>query len=143
MSVIALTGLFTSCSTANKTTKNTEITTMQQKEYPFQTYAKVPLTTDISHLNNNEKEILRLMFKAADIMDDLFWQQAYGPKIDLMDETKGETKEYAKINYGPWDRLNNEAPFVNGVGQKPLGATFYPTDMTKNEFEKKFGLKRW
>lgn len=141
MSVIALTGLFTSCSTANKTTKNTEIATMQQKEYPFQTYAKVPLTTDISHLNNNEKEILRLMFKAADIMDDLFWQQAYGPKIDLMDETKGETKEYAKINYGPWDRLNNEAPFVNGVGQKPLGATFYPTDMTKNEFEKNSDLK--
>ncbi|WP_313386461.1 dipeptidyl-peptidase 3 family protein [Chishuiella sp.] len=141
LSVIALTGLFTSCSTANKTTKNTEITTTQQKEYPFQTYAKVPLTTDISHLNNNEKEILRLMFKAADIMDDLFWQQAYGPKIDLMDETKGETKEYAKINYGPWDRLNNEAPFVNGVGQKPLGATFYPTDMTKNEFEKNSDLK--
>ncbi len=141
MSVIALTGLFTSCSTANKTTKNTEIATMQQKEYPFQSYAKVPLTTGVSHLSKNEKEILSLMFKAADVMDDLFWQQAYGSKKDLMNETKGETKEYAKINYGPWDRLNNEAPFVNGVGQKPLGATFYPTDMTKNEFETSSDLK--
>ena len=141
MSVIALTGLFTSCSTANKTTKNTEIATMQQKEYPFQSYAKVPLTTDVSHLSKNEKEILSLMFKAADIMDDLFWQQAYGSKKNLMNATKGETKEYAKINYGPWDRLNNETPFVNGVGQKPLGATFYPTDMTKNEFETSSDLK--
>jgi len=141
LSVIALTGLFTFCSTANKTTKNTEIATMQQKEYPFQSYAKVPLTTNVSHLSKNEKEILSLMFKAADIMDDLFWQQAYGSKKNLMNATKGETKEYAKINYGPWDRLNNETPFVNGVGQKPLGATFYPTDMTKNEFETSSDLK--
>ncbi len=120
--------------TNNSKSKNIE--SNQPKDYAYQTYASVPLTTDISHLSPNEKDILRLMFKAADIMDDLFWQQAYGPKIDLMDETTGKAKEYAKINYGPWDRLNNEASFIKGVGAKPAGATFYPTDMTKEEFEK-------
>ena len=132
---IALTSILMSCSTQKKATETAQTSTDMTKEYAYQSYAKVPLTTDISHLTQNEKEILRLMFKTADIMDDLFWQQAYGAKIDLMDETKGEAKEYAKINYGPWDRLNNEAPFINGIGAKPAGATFYPIDMTKEEFE--------
>lgn len=132
---IALTSILMSCSTQKKAAETAQTSTDMTKEYAYQSYAKVPLTTDISHLTQNEKEILRLMFKTADIMDDLFWQQAYGAKVDLMDETKGEAKEYAKINYGPWDRLNNEAPFINGIGAKPAGATFYPIDMTKEEFE--------
>ncbi len=135
MGLIAFAGVLSSCSTQKTATESTQTSTEMTKDYAFQYYAQVPLTTDISHLTKNEKEILRLMFKTADIMDDLFWQQAYGAKIDLMDETKGEAKEYAKINYGPWDRLNNEAPFINGIGAKPAGATFYPIDMTKEEFE--------
>jgi len=135
LGLIAFAGVLSSCSTQKAATESTQTSTEMTKDYAFQYYAQVPLTTDISHLTKNEKEILRLMFKTADIMDDLFWQQAYGAKIDLMDETKGEAKEYAKINYGPWDRLNNEAPFINGIGAKPAGATFYPIDMTKEEFE--------
>ncbi|HBX63279.1 dipeptidyl-peptidase 3 family protein [Empedobacter sp.] len=135
LGLIAFAGVLSSCSTQKAVKESTQTSTDMTKEYAYQSYAKVPLTTDISHLTQNEKEILRLMFKTADIMDDLFWQQAYGAKIDLMDETKGEAKEYAKINYGPWDRLNNEAPFINGICAKPAGATFYPIDMTKEEFE--------
>ncbi|WP_291117522.1 dipeptidyl-peptidase 3 family protein [Empedobacter sp. UBA7248] len=135
LGLIAFAGVLSSCSTQKAATESTQTSTEMTKDYAFQYYAQVPLTTDISHLTKNEKEILRLMFKTADIMDDLFWQQAYGAKIDLMDETKGEAKEYAKINYGPWDRLNNEAPFINGIGAKPAGATFYPINMTKEEFE--------
>ena len=135
LGLIAFAGVLSSCSTQKTVTESTQTSTEMTKDYAYQYYAQVPLKTDISHLTQNEKEVLRLMFKTADIMDDLFWQQAYGAKIDLMDETKGETKEYAKINYGPWDRLNNEAPFINGIGAKPAGATFYPIDMTKEEFE--------
>lgn len=135
LGMIAFAGVLSSCSTQKTAAESTQTSIEMTKDYAFQYYAQVPLTTDISHLTKNEKEILRLMFKTADIMDDLFWQQAYGAKIDLMDETKGEAKEYAKINYGPWDRLNNETPFINGIGAKPAGATFYPIDMTKEEFE--------
>ena len=44
-------------------------------------------------------------------------------------------RRFAEINYGPWDRLEGNAPFIPGVGPKPPGANFYPTDMTKEEFE--------
>ncbi len=45
------------------------------------------------------------------------------------------TKKFVEINYGPWDRLDGNKPFVEGLGAKPLGANFYPMDMTKEEFE--------
>src|SRR5690606_16431863 len=45
-------------------------------------------------------------------------------------------KNYTIINYGPWDRLNGNAPFVPGFEAKPKGANFYPADMTAEEFEK-------
>ena len=38
-------------------------------------YAEYTLTSDISHLSENEKEMLPLLFEAADIMDDLFWRE--------------------------------------------------------------------
>ncbi|MEM8934128.1 MAG: Zn-dependent hydrolase, partial [Acidobacteriota bacterium] len=40
-----------------------------------------------------------------------------------------------EINYGPWDRLDDNAPFVEGVGPKPDGANFYPTDATEDEIQ--------
>jgi len=43
--------------------------------------------------------------------------------------------QYIDINYGPWDRLNNDSAFIDGIGPKPAGANFYPVDMTKEEYE--------
>jgi hypothetical protein len=40
---------------------------------------------------------------------------------------------YLAINYGPYDRLDEMEPFVK-VPARPKGATFYPEDMTKDEF---------
>lgn len=98
-------------------------------------YETVRLTTDLSVLSDNQKEMVRLLINAAAIMDDLFWYEAYGDKEGLLasmpDEAAGK---YASINYGPWDRLENNAPFFEGVGEKPKGANFYPADMSKEEF---------
>src|SRR5690606_38389533 len=44
-------------------------------------------------------------------------------------------RRFAELNYGPWDRLADDAPFVPGFGPKPPGANFYPADMTRAEFE--------
>lgn len=99
-------------------------------------YAPVKLTTDLNLLSDKEKEMLPLLIRAAQIMDDLFWQQAYGNKDSLLNATTEESaREFIKINYGPWDRLNNDTPFVAGVGAKPAGAQFYPPDMSREEFE--------
>ncbi len=70
-------------------------------------------------------------------MDDLFWKQAYPQRDSLLNVLKDDNaKAFLRINYGPWDRLNGDKPFITGIGQKPAGATFYPADMTKEEFEK-------
>ena len=99
-------------------------------------YAPFELTADISHLSEKEVEIVGILFKVARIMDGLFWQQTIGGKADFIPAIADKsTKRFARINYGPWDRLNNNKPFIAGVGEKPRGANFYPADMTKEEFE--------
>ena len=44
-----------------------------------------------------------------------------------------DAQKFVQINYGLWDRLAENRPFMEGVGEKPLGANFYPTNMTKEE----------
>jgi len=100
------------------------------------TYATVRLTADISHLSDKEKQLLPLLFEAAQLMDDIYWQQTIGNKEAFLSEIGDEaTRKFAEINYGPWDRLNGNESFIEGIGEKPLGANFYPVDMTKEEFD--------
>ncbi|MFW5644480.1 MAG: dipeptidyl-peptidase 3 family protein, partial [Bacteroidota bacterium] len=99
-------------------------------------FNKVTLTTDISHLSDDQKRMLVILFEAADIMNDIFWMQSYGDKEQLMQTTENDTlKELFRINYGPWERLNNNVPFLPRYGEKFSGANFYPSDMTVEEFE--------
>ncbi len=106
---------------------------MQQK---LDEFAKVKLTADFSHLTEKEKEMLPDFFKIAKIMNGLFWKQAIGQKEDFLNRIQGEDAEkFALIQYGPWNRLNNNKPFLTNIGKKPAGANFYPADMTKEEFE--------
>lgn len=100
-------------------------------------YAKVTLTTDISHLSDNEVNMLDLLFQAGQLMDDIYWTENLGGDKDkfLRKIEDPDARKYAEINYGPWDQLDNRRIFIPGYGPKPAGAGFYPTDMTKEEFE--------
>lgn len=99
-------------------------------------YTTVRLTADVSHLPESEREMIPLLIEAADIMDSLFWHQAYGDPDSLWMLIEDESvRRFAEINYGPWDRLDDNAPFVEGVDAKPRGANYYPADMTEEEFE--------
>ena len=98
-------------------------------------YAEYTLTSDISHLSENEKEMLPLLFEAADIMESLFWRENYGDKDELLSRISDpDVRQFACITYGPWDGLNDNKPFVEGFGEKPAGAQFYPQDMTEEEW---------
>jgi hypothetical protein len=98
-------------------------------------YARFKLTADLSGLSTEEKEMLKYFFQTAQIMDDLFWEQAYGNKHELLDTCTDESiRNYLLINYGPWERLNGNSPFLSGFKEKPKGANFYPADMTESEF---------
>ncbi|PKV63285.1 dipeptidyl-peptidase 3 family protein [Pontibacter ramchanderi] len=109
-------------------------TDLQQK---LGMYTSVRLTSDLSGLSEKERQMIPLLIEASNIMDELFWYEAYGKKDSLLNAlTDDAAKQFVKINYGPWDRLNNNEPFLPGVGPKPDAANFYPQDMTKEEFEK-------
>ena len=112
----------------------------EAKESPYKPladqYAEFTLTTDMSKLTENEKKMIPIFIEVADIMEEIFWQNAYGDKEELLAQNPDPyAQKYIKINYGPWDRLNDNKPFIEGVGPKPLGANFYPADMTKEEFQ--------
>jgi len=131
------------------TSENTNTTTTKEKpaaikdslqEYVHQRvaiYEPVKLTTNLNALSVNDRKVLPLLIQAARIMDDLFWKQTYPQRDSLIAAIKDErTNAFIRINYGPWDRLNGDKPFIAGVGAKPQGATFYPAGMTKEELEK-------
>ena len=103
----------------------------------IQIYETVKLTADLSKLKPYERQMLPLLIEAAKIMDDLYWKQAFGDKAPFLKSIKNETsRKFAEINYGPWDRLNDDKSFVEGYGAKPDGANMYPKDASKSEIEK-------
>lgn len=125
--------MFQCSPTENKSETSSEPSEIQQK---VDIYKTVKLTADLSALSENEKQMILLMIEVGKIMDELFWYEAYGNKEELLSSTEDlAAKSFININYGPWDRLDNNKPFLEGVGEKPAGANFYPADMTKEEFE--------
>jgi len=100
-------------------------------------YAPVTLSADLSGLTDKERRMLALFIDAGEIMDDLYWRQTYGDRDALLKGISDpRTRDFVQLNYGPWDRLADNSPFVPGVGAKPPGAQFYPHDMTREEFDK-------
>jgi len=152
----AIAGLFmlTACGKSADTTQTTTATpettteqTLLVDESRLSIYHGVDLTSDLSHLSDNQHKMLSLLIDASKIMDDLFWKQAFFEDKDafLSSIDDEDVRHFAAINYGPWDRLNGDTPFISGYDDKAPGAEFYPHDMDKAEyatasFEDKQGL---
>ncbi len=98
-------------------------------------YAQVTIPApDLTGITDNGKEVLKLYRMAADEVDKIYWQQYFGPKEEFLSSLSTEAeRQYASINYGPWDRIDGKA-FLKGYGPKPAGAGFYPADMTEAEY---------
>lgn len=99
-------------------------------------YATVPLKADLSAFDDEGKRMLALLVQASEAMDDLYWQQSWPDKASLLAKAPdAATKQLLEMNFGPWDRLNEDTPILPGIGPRPVGGVFYPADMTKDEFE--------
>lgn len=99
-------------------------------------YTPVRLQADLDALTPKQRQMIPLLIDAAREMDAVFRMQAYGNLDSLLAAAPdAATRRFIEINYGPWDRLAGNEPFVAGVGAKPAGANFYPADLTKAEFE--------
>ena len=138
LTALASSLLFAGCSEPQSPQSTTQTTAPELlvNDSRLGIYHQVQLTADLSHLSDNQKQMLSKLIDASEIMDDLFWKQAFfGDKTAFLQQfTNEELKAFAAINYGPWDRLNGDAPYLSGFGEKAAGAEFYPQDMTKAEF---------
>lgn len=100
-------------------------------------YVSVPLKADLSGYDAQDRKMLALLVQASQLMDGLYWKQnGFERESFLAGITDPATRELAELNFGPWDRMNDDHPFVEGHGARPPGVGFYPADMTKEEFEK-------
>ncbi|MEI8173342.1 MAG: Zn-dependent hydrolase [Deltaproteobacteria bacterium] len=136
MLAMFMAAMITSCGSSYK--KNDQTSTKEDALMGAKVneFATVKLTTDLSALTEKEKQMIPILIDIAQIMDELYWEQTLGDKAAFLDSIKGEnTKKFAMINYGPWERLNDNKSFIENYGEKPAGANFYPADMTKEEFE--------
>src|SRR6185369_309090 len=105
-------------------------------------FAPTTLTADVSKLTPKDRQALDKIIAAAKLLDPLFLRQVWSgndalEKKLLGDKTPAgrERLHYFYINDGPWSRLDNNEPFIEGVPhEKPLQASYYPDDMTKDEF---------
>lgn len=117
-----------------------DLTVLEDIDQRLAKYAEVEITADISFLPENEKQALHKLIQASKYMDEIFLRQVSEQNPDLLAalEKRGagvrSALAYFKINFGPWDRLDENHPFI-GSTPKPEGAGYYPPDMTKEEFD--------
>src|SRR5690554_2804359 len=120
---IALAALCTACNPSQEMTPTG--TSSASSDSLLDKYTTIRLTTDLDVLSEKERQMIPLLIEAAEEMDAIFWMQAYGNRDSLLATIHDAgLRRFAEINYGPWDRLEGNEPFIAGVGPKPGGANF-------------------
>jgi len=138
ISILSISMMLFSCANEPKSpvAEEGQVQTKTKMQQLVDTYTDFTLTSDISHLTDQEKKMVKILYQAADIMNAIYWKESYGDKDALMRQIADSAeRQFVEINYGPWNRLDGNKAFVEGIGEKPLGVQFYPADMTKEEFE--------
>ena len=104
-------------------------------------FARYPMKPDTSFLKEEEILVVNKLIAAANLMTEIYLRQideanpAYRKSIVKQKDDLGiMTMEMYELHLGPWDSLNKNTPFW-GDKALPKGAGFYPSDMTKIEFE--------
>lgn len=104
-------------------------------------FVQLQLGADLDHLSDGDRAALDHLVKAANLMDAIFDRQVWVGNAAMRERVEAyngpnaaDFKDYYRINKGPWDRLTDMQPFVDGIVH-PDGAGFYPEDMTADEFE--------
>src|SRR5579864_123384 len=106
-------------------------------------FAPAHLDVDLSGLSAGDKKALAKLVEAARVINPLFMEQFWSGNLALYKKLQqdksplGQARlHYFWINKGPWSEIDEHKVFLPGVpAKKPLGANFYPEDMTKQEFE--------
>ena len=133
--------LIVSCSQERKEMTKPQEPEMSEVGKKMARYTPTKIDFDDSILSQQEKKLLKKLVEASYMMDEAFLRQCYGKNMEIREVLRAssdpkdrELLHYFTINFGPFDRLDEREPFM-GEEKRPLGANFYPEDMTKEEFE--------
>jgi hypothetical protein len=153
-----LTGLLLSALCFNSLTTDSSAAVTQKKKRPskvapataarlsldakIRRFAPTTLTADTSRLSAGDRRALTKLIEAAKLLDPLYLRQVWSGNPALKRRLEADKSasgwarlHYFRINVGPWSRLDDNEPFIEGVPrQKPHHANYYPDDMTKDEF---------
>ncbi len=104
-------------------------------------YSITKIKYDSKLLSEREKQVVKKLYEASKLMDELFLDQVYSKNFEIKDELEKQSNEnayltfkYFKMNFGPFDRLNRNKCFYGDL-KKPEGANFYPDDLSKEDFD--------
>jgi hypothetical protein len=121
--------------------------TPAQLEEKIAKYARVEIPVDKSVLSQPEMDALVKLVQAGGIMDEIFLRQVWSGNVEMRDLLAKAAKKggadgklmadlyhFFRINFGPWDRLDEDAPFIGSL-PKPPGANFYPEGLTTAQLD--------
>lgn len=136
LAAFAVMATLVSCNSNEKEVNKSE-TQKSKVEKELDKYVSFKLTSNISHLSANQKQMLVKLFRVAELMNEMYKEEVMPNNEEAFAKLeKDAEKGLFTINYGPWNRLDGNSSFIAAYGEKPAGANFYPVDMTKEEFEK-------
>ncbi|MFN3873426.1 MAG: dipeptidyl-peptidase 3 family protein [Ignavibacterium sp.] len=148
--ILLLSVIILSCSEKqNQIKEESQVEILRQK---IDKFIPVEIQYDENLLSDREKIVLEKLYRASKLIDSLFLDQVYSKNHQIKSELLSKLYDKSIVNnpdeklelelqlelfnimFGPFDRLEDDEPFI-GTERKPLGANFYPEDMTKEEFE--------
>jgi len=105
------------------------------------TVAKIDMVADTAFLTEEERQVINRLNMVGDLMSEIYLRQvsvnnpAVRAEIAASERADREALlDMFDLHFGPWDTLKEGHAFY-GDAPMPAGAGFYPTDMTKQEFE--------
>ena len=137
---------FAGCGGQNIPEDQTKIEDEMPKEVPFEQptellnkFAPTEISVAEDKIPEKHRPVLEKLIEAATIIDGLFLEQVDGRNKHWRAEIAGDpnladTLATFDVMYGPWNRLEHNEAFWGDI-TKPKGASYYPQDMTKKEFE--------
>lgn len=141
--LLALLILMTLCTAQETATTTTSAPGLDELKAMVARFAPTPLEVNVSGLSAGDQKALVKLIQAARIVNHLFMDQLWSGNVALYQKLQrdksplGQARlHYFWINKSPWSEIDEHKAFLPGVPpRKPLGANFYPEDMTKEEFE--------
>jgi hypothetical protein len=141
LTIVLLGFILQGCGQKNDEENKAETEGIEMVKKEIANFSPTELKYDDSILSERQKIVVKKLYQASKIIDDIFLNQVYSKNEEIEAKLMSENTEDSKLRlqlfnimFGPFDRLDHDRPFI-GTETKPAGANFYPEDMTKEEFD--------